>query len=214
MSDALLVPVHLLALGRAFEAAAGRFARKAASPSPMADRLVEMRDVVPAHIAHLQGITDMLSQELERLTTEVVANPAVSETQVLAAVAEFENLLDQIAELLLVARGLSVLSPEEEGKRMLVGVYQYFARQILAWMHELAATVADPQEALRKRGLPTRGGAIEIPLTLSLTPPPDLYALRTWADQRGHAVPPCNGKDPLGFWAKLGLVAIGASLLN
>lgn len=214
MSDALLVPPHLLALGRAFEAVAGRFARKAAAPAPMADRVVEMRDVLPAYVLRLQGITDMLSHELERLTAEVVDNPAVSETQVLALVTEFESQLGQIAELLVAVRGLRVRFPEEEGRRLLAGVYQYFVQQILAWMRELAATVADPQEALRKRGLPTSGGAIEIPLTLSLTPPQDLYDLRIWAEQRGHAVPPCRGKDPLGFWAKLGLVAIGWSLLS
>jgi hypothetical protein len=211
MSDEIELPRRLTVLGEAMRplwitvrSQIDRPVHQALADAP------SMVDVVSHHLGVLQNTILRLTDRINSLMTDVVSNDDVSDPEVYRAVGGFEAFLDDLLASYHAVRVLNVYGDDAEARDLLACVYRHSLVEVRDWLQELVETLANPLDALRKRGLPT-SGAVELPLTLTLTSAPELAGLSQWAelhslDYSRSRPKHCAG---LGFWGTVGAMAIG-----
>jgi hypothetical protein len=154
----------------------------------------------------------VLSQRIDDLMRDVVANEAAREVDVYRSVGRFEAVVDDLLVDYRQIQSLQTASSDRTLQELLAGAFRHALTEIRDWLAELVMTLEDPVGAVKKRGLPTTGHVV-LPLTLTLTEAPQIKELNRWVQHR--AVPAASpSRPPLGFWGTVAAVALGWGIGN
>jgi hypothetical protein len=209
MTDEIILPSRLVCLGEAMAPVVRKLDVAVAEQSLQTVPVGSMVDVIKEGLAALGRSMPRLSDQVNGLMTDVAANESATDRDVYRAVGRFEGVLDEIINEYRKIRCQSAFGSDEEARVLLAGIYRHSMREIQFWLQDLVDTLADPKEALRRKGLPTTG-SIEIPLTLTLTSAPELAGLQRWGERHSFYTPsPTPTNQSLGFWGTVGAIAIG-----
>lgn len=209
MTDEITLPSRLVCLGEAMAPVLRKFDAAVAEQSLQTVPVASMVDFIKEGLAALGRSMPRLSDQVNGLMTDVAANESATDRDVYRAVGRFEGFLDEIINDYRKIGRQSAFGSDEEARVLLAGIYRHSMREIQVWLQDLVDTLADPKEALRRKGLPTTG-AIEIPLTLTLTTAHELAGLQRWGERHSFYTPsPTPTNQGLGFWGTVGAIAIG-----
>ncbi len=209
MTDEITLPSRLVCLGEAMAPVLRKLDAAVAEHSLQTVPVGSMVDVIKEGLAALGRSMPRLSDQVNGLMTDVAANESATDRDVYRAVGRFEGVLDEIINEYRKIGRQSAFGSDEEARVLLAEIYRHSMREIQVWLQDLVDTLADPKEALRRKGLPTTGSN-EIPLTLTLTSAPELAGLQRWGERHSFYTPsPTPTNQGLGFWGTVGAIAIG-----
>jgi hypothetical protein len=209
MTDEITLPPRLVCLGEAMAPVLEKLDAALAEQALPTVRVGSIVDVIRGGLAALGRSMPRLSDQVNGLMTDVAANESASDRDVYRAVGRFEGVLDEIISDYRRVCLHSAYGSDEEACGLLAGTYRHSMREIQVWLQDLVETLADPKEALHRKGLPTTG-SIEIPLTLTLTSAPEMAGLQRWGERHSLYSPsPTPTNQGLGFWGTVGAIAIG-----
>jgi len=212
MTDEAVLPRRISLLGEAMTPVLVKLRNEIAQPISATAPVGSMIDVISAGLNSLQSIVHRLNGQVNALMSDVVAKEDASDADVYRAVGRFEAFLDDLLSEYQGLKRLNAYGADIEGRDLLAGAYRHTLAQIQGWLQDLVDTLADPQTALRRKGLPT-SGPVEIPLTLHLTGAPELAALGRWGE-RQSGVFSSSHNSGLGFWGTVGALALGWGIGN
>lgn len=207
MTDEAVLPKRISLLGEAMHPVLAKLRSGIAQQLSATAPVGSMIDVISVSLNSLQGIVHRLNGQVNALMSDVVSKEDASDADVYRAVGRFEAFLDDLLSEYQGLKRLNAYGADIEGRDLLVGAYRHTLVEIRDWLQDLVDTLADPQAALRRKGLPTTG-PVEIPLTLHLTGAPDLAALGRWGE-RQSGVFSSSRNSGLGFWGTVGALALG-----
>lgn len=170
-----------------------------------------MAEIVSGHLNELQAILHRLTDHIDSMMSDVVANERATDGDVYRAVGRFEAFVDDLLAGYREVRALNAYGRDAEARDLLAGVYRHTLVEIRDWLEKLVETLSDPMAVVRRRGLPTTGH-VELPLILTLTAAPELAALSRWIEGNAGAFSSdgtTRRKSGLGFWATVGAVILG-----
>jgi hypothetical protein len=209
MTDEITLPPRLVCLGEAMAPVLEKLDAALAEQALPTVRFGSIVDVIRGGLDAIGRSMPRLSDQVNRLMTDVAANENASDRDVYRAVGRFEGVLDEIISDYQAVSRQSAYGSDEEACELLAGTYRHSMREIQIWMQDLVDTLADPISALHRKGLPTTG-SIEIPLTLTLTLAPELTGLERWGERHSLYTPsPTPTNQGLGFWGTVGAIALG-----
>lgn len=209
MTDEITLPSRLVCLGEAMVPVLRKLDAVVTEQSLPIVPVGSMVDVIKEGLAALGRSMPRLSDQVNGLMTDVAANGSATDRDVYRAVGRFEGVLDEIINDYRKIGRQSAFGSDEEARVLLARIYRHSMREIQVWLQDLVDTLADPKEALRRKGLLTTG-SIEIPLTLTLTSAPELAGLQRWGERHSFYTPsPTPTNQGLGFWGTVGAIAIG-----
>lgn len=212
MTDETILPKRISLLGEAMSPVLVSLRSGIAQQLSATTPVGAMIDVVSVSLNSLQGIVHRLNGQVNGLMSDVVAREDASDADVYRAVGRFDAFLDELLAEYQGLKRMSAYGADIEGRDLLVGAYRHTLVEIRDWLEDLVDTLADPQAALRRKGLPT-SGPVEIPLTLHLTGAPELAALGRWGE-RQSGVFSSSRNTGLGFWGTVGALALGWGIGN
>ena len=207
MTDETILPKRISLLGEAMSPVLVSLRSGIAQQLSATTPVGAMIDVVSVSLNSLQGIVHRLNGQVNGLMSDVVAREDASDADVYRAVGRFDAFLDELLAEYQGLKRLSAYGADIEGRDLLVGAYRHTLVEIRDWLEDLVGTLADPQAALRRKGLPT-SGPVEIPLTLHLTGAPELAALGRWGERQSGVFSSSRNLG-LGFWGTVGALALG-----
>lgn len=212
MTDEAVLPRRISLLGEAMTPVLVKLRTEIAQPISATAPVGSMIEVISAGLNSLQSIVHRLNGQVNALMSDVVAKEDASDADVYRAVGRFEAFLGDLLSEYQGLKRLNAHGADIEGRDLLAGAYRHTLVQIQGWLQDLVDTLADPQTALRRKGLPTTG-PVEIPLTLHLTGAPELVALGHWGE-RQSGVFSSSRNSGLGFWGTVGALALGWGIGN
>lgn len=214
--DAPLLPHRLSVLGEAMGTVAQHvwtaLDDKLAPTIPVPDMLATVARI----LAMLDAQIQLVSVRTNDLMPEVIANQTASDLAVYRAVGRFEASVRELLAGYHQVLSLAAFGDGVIARNLLAAAYRHTLNEIHDWLCEVVFTIADPLAAIQRRGLPT-SGHVELPLTLTLTPAPELDELAKWAAQHSArrtprpsprtpaasvTTRPAQPKSP-GFWDTL-----------
>lgn len=207
MTDEITLPSRLVCLGEAMAPVLGKLDAALAEPSVPTVRAVSIFDVVKDGTSVLSASIHRISDQMKGLMTDVVAKESVSDRDVCRVVGRFERVLDEIIDAYRTVNQQYCHGSDEEARVLLAGAFRHSMREIQVWLRDLVDTLANPNAALRRKGLPTTG-TIEVELTLKLTPAPETAGLQRWVDRQKRDRQASENQG-LGFWGTVGAIVIG-----
>ena len=176
-----------------------------------ADRAVySMLETASHHLRVIGEGVHRLSTGIDTLMTEVIAFEAASDVLVYRAVGRFDACLDDLVGGLESVQTIDATGTDQRALNFLAGAYRHLLKEVRDWLAELMDAITDPLAALKRRGLPTTG-SIELPITLKLTPVPQLEGLLRWGQMHGAHLPAAE-RERLGFWRATGQIALTVAL--
>lgn len=210
MNDESLLPRRLIVLGEAMRPVWQKLEAELDASTWSNTPVLDMVATVQYNLSQLEAAVHRLTERINDLMGEVVANEAASDSEVYRAVGRFEAPLRDVLTSYHSVQALEAYGANAEARDLLADVYRHSLIEIRDWLYELIETLADPMAAVKKRGLPT-SGYVELPLTLELTAAPGLAGLSRWAERHSLALFPARRepKTGLGFWGTVGAVALG-----
>lgn len=212
MRDEPVLPHRLKVLGMAMQSLLVKVERGINAPVYPVTPVSDMLDVIPKGLEPLRMAVFRLEARIQALMTDVVARESASDADVYRAVGGLEANLDDLIASYHGVCGLNARLADARAVVLMADVYRHTLFEVRDWLRTLVDALADPVGALRRRGLPTRGDVV-IPITLRLTPAPQLADLLQWAKERS----PCGkikGRSELGFWGTATAVMLGVGLGN
>lgn len=212
MTDEAVLPKRISLLGEAMNPVLRKLRSGIAQRLTATAPVGSMIDVISLSLNSLQGIVHRLNGQVNALMSDVVSKEDASDADVYRAVGRFDGFLDDLLSEYQGLMRLNAYGADIEGRDLLVGAYRHTLVEIRDWLQDLVDTLADPQAALRRKGLPTTG-PVEIPLTLHLTGAPELAALGRWGE-RQSGVFSSSKNSGLGFWGTVGALALGWGIGN
>lgn len=212
MTDEAVLPRRISLLGEAMTPVLVKLRTEIAQPISATAPVGSMIEVISAGLNSLQSIVHRLNGQVNALMSDVVAKEDASDADVYRAVGRFEAFLDDLLSEYQGLKRLHAYGADIEGRDLLAGAYRHTLAQIQGWLQDLVDTLADPQAALRRKGLPTTG-PVEIPLTLHLTGAPELVALGHWGERQSGVISSSRNSG-LGFWGTVGALALGWGIGN
>lgn len=207
MTDEVVLPKRISLLGEAMNPVLVKLRSGIAQQLSVTAPVGAMIDVISVSLNSLQGMVHRLNGQVNALMSDVVSKEDASDADVYRAVGRFEAFLDDLLSEYQGLKRLNAYGADIEGRDLLVGAYRHTLVEIRDWLQDLVDTLANPQAALRRKGLPTTG-PVEIPLTLHLTGAPELAALGRWGE-RQSGVFSSSKHSGLGFWGTVGALALG-----
>ncbi|MDR2452698.1 MAG: hypothetical protein LBE85_13275 [Candidatus Accumulibacter sp.] len=168
-------------------------------------------EVVSCHLNELHTLGYRLTDRINDLMSDVVANEHSTDGDVYRAVGRFEVFVEELLAGYRDVRALDAHGRDAEARDLLAGVYRHTLVEIRDWLEDLIETLADPMAAVRRRGLPTTG-YVELPLILTLTAAPELADLSRWIEGNAGVFPSgaaARRESGLGFWGTVGAVILG-----
>ncbi len=184
MSSEPLLPRRVVCMGEALR--------------PLLSELKERADVLAADEAATPVTVEFLSFRLrtlcramtrldgavEAMMKEVIANEAADDADVYRTVARLgsrvDDLIDDCADLRQCTEGELA-----EAARLLEGVYGELLDRIERWLEDFVESIADPEAAIERKGLP-KSGYVKLPFHLSLDAPEQIAELQDWVDREGR----------------------------
>ena len=212
MTDEAVLPKRISLLGEAMNPVLRKLRSGIVQRLTATAPVGSMIDVISVSLNSLQGIVHRLNGQVNALMSDVVSKEDASDADVYRAVGRFDGFLDDLLSEYQGLMRLNAYGADIEGRDLLVGAYRHTLVEIRDWLQDLVDTLADPQAALRRKGLPTTG-PVEIPLTLHLTGAPELAALGRWGE-RQSGVFSSSKNSGLGFWGTVGALALGWGIGN
>jgi hypothetical protein len=207
MTDEITLPPRLECLGDAMAPLLEKLNVALAEKSLSMVPVNSIVDVIKSGLSDLGRSVHRLTDQVNALMTDVAAKENASDKDVYRAVGRFECVMDDLIKDYREICGQYAYGNDEEACDLLAETYRHSMREIQEWLQDLVNTLTDPIAALRRRGMPT-SGAIEIPLTLTLTSAPELARLQRWGERHSIYTPPPKSQG-LGFWGTVGAMAIG-----
>lgn len=204
MSDEIVLPQRMTVFGQALiPLEAGLRATLDQRISPTAP-VTSMVDVARQHLDMLSSMMQQLTHQCDALMAEVVSNESATDGDVYRAAGRLEGVLDGIRSGYFDVQRLAAQGNDIEARDLLAGAYRHALREILAWISEIVWTMANPASAMQAKGLPTEGN-VEIRLSLTLTPAPELEELGRWVKKQANVfglhVEQVSGKtSDWGIW--------------
>lgn len=211
MDDEPLLPRRVTLLGEAMRPLWRKIEAQLDHPVLPASPVYGMPEIVSRHLDELQALAHRLTDRINSLMSDVVANESATDGDVYRAVGRLEAFVDDLLAGYRDVRALSACSSDAEARDLLAGVYRHALVEIRDWLADLVETLADPMAVIRRRGLPTTG-YVELPLTLTLTAATELVALSRWIRRNGgrfSAGGTPRRKSGLGFWGTVGGLILG-----
>jgi hypothetical protein len=207
MSDELRLPHRVQILGIALRSSLQGLEQGMRQAVHADVPVYNMLETVSHHMRSLGESVSRLSAGVDTLMSDAIAFEAVSDEQVYRAVGRFDAHWEGVVAGLQSILALDTNGADLLARNLLVGVYRHLLNDIRGWLVDLVDTIADPLTGLKKRGLPTTG-PIEIPITLKLTPAPQLNSLLQWGQEHGAHLS-AAAKQKLGFWQVAGHIGLG-----
>jgi hypothetical protein len=203
------LPPRVIRVGSALRPLLQRLAADMEAPVRPMVAIPAMDDRVQLHLDRLRDALTRLADACNALMTDVVANDLDGDAQVSWAVSRLAHGIDALLAGRREIRGLNVPWPHAQARDLLAGVYHHHLTEVRDWMGELLDAIDDPEAALRRRGLPTQG-VVDLPITLTFTPAPQLHRLADWLDRRAAERGDSAAVEPKpAWWRKVGAFGIG-----
>lgn len=206
MDDKPLLPHRFTLLGEAMRPLWQKIGAQIDQPAFPVTPVYGIAGIVSNHLDELQSVAHRLTDRINCLMSDVVANEFAADSDVYRAVGRFEASVDDLLSGYRSVCALDANGRDAEARDLLAGVYRHTLVEIRNWLGDLVETLTDPMAVVRKRGLPTTG-YVELPLNLTLTAAPELAALTRWAGREGSGTP--GKKAGLGFWGTVGAMVLG-----
>lgn len=215
MTDDFALPHRLTLLGEAM-VPVGRKIRTQIRQRILASAAVsDMAQIIPRHMVALQALVQKLEDRIKGLVADVLENENATDGDVYRAVGRFEALTEDWLAGYHGVRALHASGHDAQARDLLAGIYRHGLEDIRAWLEELCGTLRNPMAVARRRGLPT-DGHIMLPVTLTLTPAPEMAALSRWVENHmGNARKVSTApvaKSGLGFWGTASALILGWSI--
>lgn len=128
-------------------------------------------------------------ESVERLTAEangalngIVGAADVPESEVHRAVGRLEMVLDELLASYTDLREARPHAGQERGQDLLVAALRHALTEIQDWLRDVVDTFADPEEVLKRKGLPTSGN-VNLQLRLTITSPKELDEFSDWTNK-------------------------------
>lgn len=169
------------------------------------------------HLGVIQQAMAHLWPRLEGLMTEVVRKEEAGALDAGRAAGRIEQVLGEFVEGYLDVKASRADPDSSEARALIMGVYRHYIGQICAWMEELVEVIADPESAIRKRGIDP-GAHVELSVSLDMSSPPGMVKLDALV--KGLLTPPDLGNQArstadqsqpprLGLLETIGALAFG-----
>lgn len=211
MDDDPLLPHRVTLLGEAMRPLWRKLEARLDDHVALVMPVYGLAEIVSHHLDELQSLVHRLTDRINSLMSDVVANESATDGDVYRAVGRFEAFVDDLLAGYHEVRALNAYGRDVEARDLLAGVYRHTLVEIRDWLGDLVETLANPMAIVRLRGLPTTG-YVELPLTLTLTAAPELASLSRWIEGNVGAFSSggtTRRKSGLGFWGAVGAVILG-----
>lgn len=214
-----ILPRHLTQLGEVLAPVLARFAT-APAHTAYAPAIHDF-DALMALLDRMQVYTTRVSEEVGRLAAEVVGNSHADAQTVYRTAGRFEAVLDDWRRLDADAGAVWLPGDDDEIRPLLQGALRHIHGDIRHWLADLVALLAEPQAALRKRGLPSTG-KVTVDLVLTLSAPPQLAELSeklevlslSYALMGRAPVAAPAARSGAGFWNTVFAATLGVGIGN
>ena len=218
MNDEIVLPHRMIVLGNAMasiESSLNAALDSRLSPSAPVTSMIE---VAQQHFDILQANMQKLTHRVNALMTEVVNNETAMDGDVYRVVGRLEGVLEDLQSGYFDVQRLAAGGRDIEARNLLAGVYRHTLIEILAWIREIVAAMANPKEVLKSKGLPTEGN-IQLNLALTLTPAPELEALTRWIARQTNISEADSDSSSCkrsgwGFWTTMFAILVGWLLVK
>ena len=128
------------------------------------------------HIGEIEHALSRLNPRLEGLMSEVIRKEGVGPLEVGRSVGRLEQVISELVDGYLDAKESPAVAASVEAQALILGVYRHHIRNICDWLDDLVASISNPADALRRRGLEPSGDVL-LTLPLNMTSPPEMAKL-------------------------------------
>ena len=139
-----------------------------------------MPESLSRHMGVIQRVLERLPARVDGLVKDSVSTDESDIAQVHRAVGRLEEVLLDCVEGYQEAKAFHVQPEFSEIQILLVGVYHHHLLEMCNWLTDLVEAIANPMDAMKKRGIPMGTGAM-LTLSLSMTVPPEMAKLLDFA---------------------------------
>lgn len=176
-----VLPSQVTALGEAL-APLARGIRQAVAQRvrPSGHEFLMLEDL-SRHTGVIHQALTHLAPRLEGLMTDVLHKEGAGALEVGRAAGRLEQVLSEFVDGFLDAKATHAGPDGMEARSLILGVYRHHIRDICDWLEELVTVIADPEAAIRKRGLESAAVA-ELTVGLNMTSPPQMAKLHALAN--------------------------------
>lgn len=175
-----VVPARVLFLGEAL-ASVARATRIAMARRvrPSTQAFATLEDA-SRHLGLIEQALTHLNARLEGLMTDVICNEPAGMAQAGRAAGRLEQVLAALVEGYLQAKAAPVDVDADadaaEARALILRTYRHHIREICHWLDEMVQAIANPEAALKQRGI-ALAPEVQLAVTLNLTSPPEMARL-------------------------------------
>lgn len=181
MNSEPLLPPRVTRMGEALRPLLSKLSERAAAPAADEAATPVTVEFLSQRLRALCRALTRLDGAVKAMMEEVIANQAADDADVYRTVARLEgrvdDLIDDCADLRQCTAGEFA-----EAARLLEGVYGELLDRIERWLDDLVESIADPDAAIERRGLP-KTGYVELPFHLNLDALERIAELQDWVDR-------------------------------
>ncbi|HPW29060.1 MAG TPA: hypothetical protein PLL01_06705 [Rhodoferax sp.] len=128
------------------------------------------------HLGVIQRVLERLPSRVEGLIADGVSGDEPDIAHVYRAAGRLEEVLSEWVDGYQEVKASQAQPEACEVRDLLVGVYRHHLLEVCNWLADLVKVIADPAEAMEKKGLPIGNGAT-LTVSLSVTVPPEMDKL-------------------------------------
>lgn len=128
------------------------------------------------HLGVIQRVLERLPSRVEGMIADGVSGDEPDIAHVYRAAGRLEEVLSEWVDGYQEVKASQAQPEACEVRDLLVGVYRHHLLEVCNWLADLVKVIADPAEAMEKKGLPIGNGAT-LTVSLSVTVPPEMDKL-------------------------------------
>lgn len=181
MTSEPLLPPRVVRMGEALRPLLSKLKERTGAPAADEAATPVTVEFLSQRLRALCRALTRMDGAVKAMMEEVIANEAADDADVYRTVARLEgrvdDLIDDCADLRQCTEGELA-----EAARLLEGVHGELLDRIERWLEDLIESIADPDAAIERRGLP-KTGYVELPFHLTLDAPQQFAELQDWVDR-------------------------------
>ncbi|MDR2709955.1 MAG: hypothetical protein LBB65_01225 [Burkholderiales bacterium] len=153
MNDEPLLPHRATLLGEALRPLRQKIETQLDLRARPTMPVLEMLSIVSGHLDKLAKFGPRLTDRIDSLASDVLANESATDSDVYRAVGRFEGTTDDVLSGYSEVCALDASGRDVEARDLLVKIYRHTLTEIRDWLNEVIETLTDPKAAIRRRGL-------------------------------------------------------------
>lgn len=174
---AFVLPAAVTFLGEALAPVAKNLQRALARQARPSGHEFVTTDDLSQHMGVIAQALTHLSSRIDDLMVNVIKDKKAGMAEAYRGAGRLEQVLSEWVNGYQAVQASRAGPETTEARALLLGVYRHHMKAICEWLEELVQVFANPALALQRRGI-TLTDHVDLPITLTMTTPPEMEKLK------------------------------------